>query len=63
MEVWLASMRPDTRWLVLTYGDFLDRATWMDAGPHSMKEASLRSLHQRRQGEGQGAGHTVLGTQ
>ena len=34
---------PLTRCDVCTYGDFLDRATWMDAGPHSMKLALLRS--------------------
>ena len=34
---------PLTRCEVCTYGDFLDNATWMDAGPHSMKLALLRS--------------------
>ena len=44
MEVWLASMRPDTLWEVCTYGDFLDRATWMEAGPQGMKLANFLSL-------------------
>jgi len=43
MLVWLAIIRPLTRWAEGRYGDFLDRATWMLAGPHGMKLASLRS--------------------
>ena len=43
MLVWLASISPDTRCDVVTYGDFRERATWMDAGPHGMNCASLRS--------------------
>mmetsp|Transcript_9266 Transcript_9266/g.32186 ORF Transcript_9266/g.32186 Transcript_9266/m.32186 type:complete len:217 (+) Transcript_9266:251-901(+) len=43
MLVWLASMRPLTRCAVCTYGDLRLNATWMLAGPQSMKLASLRS--------------------
>lgn len=43
IEVWLASISPDTRWDVVTYGDFRDKATWMEAGPHGMNWASFRS--------------------
>lgn len=41
--VWLANIKPLTRWLVATYGDLRVSATWMDAGPHGMKFASWRS--------------------
>ncbi|KAF3845981.1 hypothetical protein F7725_003059 [Dissostichus mawsoni] len=34
---------PLTLWAEGRYGDFLDRATWMLAGPQGMKLASLRS--------------------
>lgn len=43
MLVWLAIIRPLTRWAEGRYGDFLDNATWMLAGPQGMKLASLRS--------------------
>lgn len=43
MLVWLAIIRPLTRWADGRYGDFLDKATWMLAGPQGMKLASLRS--------------------
>ncbi len=39
----MASISPLTLWAVVTYGDFLDSATWMEAGPQGMKLASLRS--------------------
>lgn len=41
--VWLAIMSPLTRWAEGRYGDFLDRATWMLAGPQGMKLANFRS--------------------
>lgn len=43
MLVWLAIIRPLTRWADGRYGDLLDKATWMLAGPQGMKLASLRS--------------------
>ena len=43
MEVWFASMRPETRWGVLTYGERRESATWIEAGPHGMNEHSWRS--------------------
>lgn len=43
MLVWLAIIRPLTRWAEGRYGDFLDKATWMLAGPQGMKLASFRS--------------------
>ena len=43
MLVWFASMRPLTRWFVVTYGERRVSATWMEAGPHGMKLASWRS--------------------
>ena len=30
MEVWLASMSPDTLWEEATYGEVRDRATWAE---------------------------------
>ena len=47
-EVWLASIRPETRWLWEMYGDFLDMATWMEAGPQGMNFAISRSRMRRR---------------
>lgn len=43
MLVWLASMRPETRWLLWTYGLLRLNATWMLVGPHGMNCANLRS--------------------
>lgn len=43
MLVWLANIRPETRWLLCTYGELRDKATWMLVGPHGMNCASLRS--------------------
>ena len=43
MLVWLAIMSPLTLWAEGRSGDFLDRATWMLAGPQGMKLASFRS--------------------
>lgn len=42
--MWFAIIRPLTLWAEGRYGDFLDKATWMLAGPQGMKLASLRSL-------------------
>ena len=36
-------MSPETLFWLLMYGDFFDRATWIEAGPQSMKLASFRS--------------------
>lgn len=44
MLVWLAIIKPLTLWAEARYGDRLDKATWMLAGPQGMKLASLRSL-------------------
>lgn len=43
MLVWFASKRPLTRCGVWTYGDRLDRATWMLAGPQGINWAIRRS--------------------
>jgi len=40
MLVWLASMSPLTRWLVVIYGERRVKATCIDAGPQGMKLAS-----------------------
>ncbi len=39
IDVLFAIIRPDTLWDVSTYGLFLLNATWMEAGPQSMKLA------------------------
>jgi hypothetical protein len=41
--VWLASIKPLTRWLAATYGDFRVKATCIEAGPQGMKLASCLS--------------------
>lgn len=41
--MWLAIIKPLTRWADGRYGDLLDRATWMLAGPQGMKLASFLS--------------------
>lgn len=41
--VWLASIRPLTRWAVWMYGDLRDSATCMLAGPQGMNWASFLS--------------------
>ena len=43
MLVWFANIRPLTRWFVVTYGDRLVSATWIEAGPQGMKLAICRS--------------------
>lgn len=43
MLVWFAIIRPLTRCADGRYGDFLDSATWMLAGPQGMKLASFLS--------------------
>lgn len=43
MLVWLASIRPETRWLLWTYGLLRDNATWMLVGPHGMNCANFLS--------------------
>ena len=48
MLVWLASIRPLTRWLIGIYGLRLVRATWMLAGPQGIKVARRRSRIRRR---------------
>ena len=43
IDVLLANIKPDTRCVSFTYGERRARATWIDAGPHGMNDASLRS--------------------
>lgn len=44
MLVWLANIKPDTLCVLCMYGDFLERATCMLAGPQGINCASFRSL-------------------
>lgn len=43
MPVWLANIKPLTRWEVCTYGERFASATWIEAAPHGMNRASCRS--------------------
>lgn len=42
--VWFANIRPETLWADWIYGDFLERATCILAGPHGINCANFRSL-------------------
>ena len=42
-EVWFASIKPETRFLLSVYGDLCDRTTCIDAGHHGINDANLRS--------------------
>lgn len=44
MLVWLANIKPDTLCVLWIYGDFLERATCILAGPQGINCASFLSL-------------------